>query len=571
MLVGQLCMVLLSEIVGYLVGLIPSHFYLVLGAEPSKRSISEFTSLLVYAFIAMIVIAFLKATKMLITGLLYIYWREILTKHLQKLYFNDPLSVYKVIVLQANRDNPDQRIASDAGAVANDLSQFVPVILISPFTIGYYTYKCQLITGYLGPIAVFSFFIIATFFNKLLMNPVAKWTYRQDEAEGHFRYRHALVRTHCEPSSFYKANLLEKADTDTLLQSLLGTQERLMLWKYAQNMYIGFCDYSVTVLSYAIISIPIFSGNLDDKSGSELSSLISQYSFQSMYLFNCFTTLIDLSKQAAQLLGNSHRVADFLTVLEVNPQRTTTRRHHEDERAQLTEEEELHSSYDILPYDSLDSTLVTLRSVTVSVPKSHRTLISNLTYEFVRGTNVLISGPTGVGKSSLLRVIGQLWKPTSGVVTVYGSVGLGRPICIMPQKPYFSSQSLAKQIYLYGDVPPSDHWLTDYLTRYSLSELVTRCGGLHADPQHTSWYDWLSPGEAQRISFLRILHHCPQLVFMDEFTSQVDLDTEKLMFDDLRDSSITYVTIGHRESVRPYHQTEIHINRDGSWQVKKLD
>ena len=45
-------------------------------------------------------------------------------------------------------------------------------------------------------------------------------------------------------------------------------------------------------------------------------SCVCRYSYQSIYLFNCFTTLIDLAKQAATLLGNSQRVADFIQTLE---------------------------------------------------------------------------------------------------------------------------------------------------------------------------------------------------------------------------------------------------------------
>ena len=46
-------------------------------------------------------------------------------------------------------------------------------------------------------------------------------------------------------------------------------------------------------------------------------SCVCRYSYQSIYLFNCFTTLIDLAKQAATLIGNSQRVADFIQTLEL--------------------------------------------------------------------------------------------------------------------------------------------------------------------------------------------------------------------------------------------------------------
>ena len=41
--------------------------------------------------------------------------------------------------------------------------------------------------SYIGPVSVFGFFIVATVINKLLMDPVAKWTYKQEKFEGDFR------------------------------------------------------------------------------------------------------------------------------------------------------------------------------------------------------------------------------------------------------------------------------------------------------------------------------------------------------------------------------------------------
>jgi putative ATP-binding cassette transporter len=69
------------------------------------------------------------------------------------------------------------------------------------------------------------------------------------------------------------------------------------------------------------------------------------------------------------------------------------------------------------------------------------------------------------------------------------------------------------------------------------------------------WSQQLSPGEQQRISFVRVLLHKPSWVFLDESTSSLDLENEKRMYallkKDLPDCSI--ISVGHRPSLDAYH------------------
>lgn len=47
-------------------------------------------------------------------------------------------------------------------------------------------------------------------------------------------------------------------------------------FRYAQSMFVTLCDYGVSVLSYVIVSVPVFQGKFDNLSGAELSALISR-------------------------------------------------------------------------------------------------------------------------------------------------------------------------------------------------------------------------------------------------------------------------------------------------------
>ena len=86
-----------------------------------------------------------------------------------------------------------------------------------------------------------------------------------------------------------------------------------------------------------------------------------------------------------------------------------------------------------------------------------------------------------------------------------------------------------------------------------LNDLVDRFGG-HIDKQvDSNWADSLSPGEQQRISFVRLFYHKPLLAVLDESTSAVSLQMERTVYEECQRLGITVVSCGHRQSLRQYH------------------
>ena len=81
-------------------------------------------------------------------------------------------------------------------------------------------------------------------------------------------------------------------------------------------------------------------------------------------------------------------------------------------------------------------------------------------------------------------------------------------------------------------------------------------------------YDVLSPGEMQRLSFIRLLYHRPRLAFLDEATSALDTEMEHLIYTTAVQKGITLVSVGHRQNLRQFHQWMLHLNGDGSWSMQ---
>ena len=83
-------------------------------------------------------------------------------------------------------------------------------------------------------------------------------------------------------------------------------------------------------------------------------------------------------------------------------------------------------------------------------------------------------------------------------------------------------------------------------------------------------YDVLSPGEMQRLSCARVLYHSPRYVLLDEVTSAISQDSEEVIYDEFRSRRITYLSVGHRTSLRRLHDVELRMDGRGGWDVSPI-
>jgi len=111
--------------------------------------------------------------------------------------------------------------------------------------------------------------------------------------------------------------------------------------------------------------------------------------------------------------------------------------------------------------------------------------------------------------------------------------------------------------------------LLNYIRMTRMEGLLERVGGLDR-PVEWNWYDVLSPGEMQRLSFIRLLHHRPSIAFLDEATSALDMEMEYLLYTAAVQNGITLISVGHRQNLRQFHRWVLHLNGDGSWSMQPI-
>ncbi len=192
-----------------------------------------------------------------------------------------------------------------------------------------------------------------------------------------------------------------------------------------------------------------------------------------------------------------------------------------------------------------------------------RPMLTDLALDLPPGASLLVRGPSGTGKTSLLRSLAGLWPYASG--TMARPLEGGTLFCA--QQPYVPLGTLRSALaYPVPGEMLADENGRDVLTAVNLGHLVD-----HLDTE-TDWSRVLSPGEQQRLAFGRLLLARPAVAFLDETTSAMDEGMEAAMYSLVHERlpETTVVSVGHRSSLTSIHTDELEMAGEGRWELRRL-
>ncbi|OZJ03282.1 hypothetical protein BZG36_03745 [Bifiguratus adelaidae] len=545
LLIGAACF---NEVLFYYVGLTPSKFYSVL----VERDTTGFWNLLLPAFMLLISAGLGRGLVKYIGGLFALRSRELLTETLQSRYIRTGV-LYKLLAVPDEIDNPDQRITQDVDKLTETIRLVLQEIVITPILIAYYTWQCWNVGGFMGPLIIYISFLIGSGLSKLLMDPIVDLVFGKEKVEGEFRFLHMRLRQFGESIALARGEDEERIRISQVFSGLLRTQKLIVTRElFLQCVTEGF-TYFGSIQAYLIIAIPILTGAYDDLDAAELTALISKNVFLSMYLSYKFNVVIDQATKLSEMSGYVSRIGQMLDSLE-----------------------QVNIALDNIDIDEAMNVIgsrdsVTFDNATIETPEG-KTIVKHLDLEIRRNANLLITGPNGSGKTSLIRVMCGLWKCVDGSVDIPRS-GNPRHLLVLPQVAYMASGSLRDQITYPSILEAeqlSDEQVEKLVRAVGLEHFLDVCTDY--DAVYTQeWLKMLSPGEQQKLAFARVLFWRPQFAILDESTSSMDTETEQKLYHQCQQIGITLISVSHNPALRHFHQQELSLDGRGNHHIVQIE
>lgn len=469
---------------------------------------------------------------------LALMWRAALTKYFVHGYLHKSTH-YRLLTRGEPVDNPDQRIADDISAFTTKAVRFfcvgiVAICDLAVFSVLLYrVYPPLLLT-----LVVYT--AVGTTAVTLVGRRLVPLNRQQLSREADFRYALIRVRESSESIAFYGGESAEKGQLGRRFEQVFGNALRLFGRSRDVEYLSATHRYWAQIIPISVIAPAYFGGTMPLGNVS-----LMFFSFNHV------------------LAGFGLAIAEFAALAEFS---AGVRRLRQLSRRMRQEADDAYEGGRITrEYGAVEGAgelrVVDVSLETPSVPP--RTLVQEVSLHVKHGQRLLIVGTSGIGKSSLLRALAGLWDAGTGHVEMPAR----EHTLFLPQRPFISIGSLRENVTYPGNGESiGDEEIETILATVNLKHVSERMGGLDASGEQLA--KQLSLGEQQRLAFARVLVAKPRFLVGDEFTSALDLENERLLYQLLQESGITCISVGNRPSLLEFHDVVLHLQENGKWNIE---
>ncbi len=480
-----------------------------------------------------------------LVDVLTISWREWLTNNLVNKYTSGE-TYLKLSRHFPEIDHPEQRIQEDAHvfvkytiSLSMDFLQsiltqasFLRALWVVGGAITFVLLGASItIPGYLVWIAIL-FAAVSSALTHIIGRSLAKLSHHQNGLEADFREDMESLNNDAESVAQEHGGVYYKQSITSKFQAICKNSFDMVRVKIKVTAFNSYYLNMLLWFPYIVAAPLYFAGKTTLGKLMEIGTLFGQVLFSLNWFSNSYE---DIATYKASVV----RVDELENAMQEGSRAITSKSIvvHEGKTKELS-----------------------IRKLNIADPSSTKYMMRELNLTFTPGENTLIKGRSGLGKSTLFKVMAGTWLYGDGEVSVPNH----HKLCFLPQKPSIRNDTL-KAVLAY---PESADTYTDeqyevvlravggekkYMDKF-VGELNTK----------KAWSKCLSGGEQQRISFARALLKKPGWLFLDESTSALDEESEDCMYGlvgkQLKDT--TFISIGHRSTVKKFHSRVVTFDAD---------
>lgn len=424
-------------------------------------------------------------------------------------------------------DNIDQRIEQDAREFITTTVDMVRGVINAIISIIEFT---LILWGLSGLLALFGmeipkgvvffiyiFIITATALSVWIGHPLIKLNFNKEKLNGNYRYSLIRVRDHAESIAFYHGEPQEHSLLKQKFDLIIKNRWQIVLKLLGLDGFNTGISEVAKLLPLMLQAPRFFAGQLTlgdmHQTVQSFNRLMRALSFFRLF-YEQFT---QYQARLARLAGFFSKL-DELDLYCIQPQVTHT--------AQI----KLHNF-----------------SLKDQVGKP---LLDNINLQLNAGESLLIKGASGTGKTSLLKAIAGIY-----AFETTGDLDIPQHTLFLPQRPYMPQGTLYQAI-CYPNIAASIEQVCRAMKDCKLEKYLSHL------QQDLDWQTILSPGELQRVAFIRILLTKPAAIFLDETTSALDEETERHLYQLIKDRlpDTILISVGHRSTLQLFHQQMLQLS-----------
>ena len=382
--------------------------------------------------------------------LIQIELRNALTRHAHKKYMTANNFYRTAVLREGGLDNVDQRIVADIDAFPREAAflyghSFKPIL---EFTLSLTEAAKEL--GYSRPLALFGAQIFITTVLRQMSPSLGKMVAKEQALEGGFRHTHARLIAHAEEVALLGGAEREIGILDDGLKNLVVTQRWHALQRIRKSVADNVSKFQGLLVGSIFVHVPFMV-----RAMSSEGERISTFRATEELMLRCgsaFTEVLLLGRNLDELAGYTFRLGQMFRTMDAGVK--------EEKERDLAAAKARFAAAGKSGTKPSPVTGISFEGVSVGAPEpggGHRLLVKRVTMDVQEGGHLLITGPNGSGKTSLLRVLAGLWAPLEGAVKTPSPSSRpgGKVMMWLPQRPYLLQGSLRDQV-VYPDVASAE-------------------------------------------------------------------------------------------------------------------